>query len=161
MKKLLLVLLCALLPFTIAARADDFSFNQLGQVKTISKPSCDDALFKSKALETIKAYLSKKPALSIMQKRDKALKLARISDFEEVDVQNIDYRKSYHTAGALMMIKINKHIDEADILVCRQKNEAKNPIDIVVYLYMDNFKADIINLEQNEQDYERVFFIYP
>ncbi len=163
MKNGLLILLSCLFALKAFAQANDFALSNedLGHIQTISRPDCDDALFKKKALEVVKDYLESKTALSSIAKRQKALKLKQIDAFENVDVENFRSNEDFLAASALIEIKINKQIDAKDILLCRQKGDFKRPVYIIAYPYMDNFKAHIIGLEKDSSDYEKLFFMYP
>ncbi len=161
MKKLLFVFVCCFHLFPAKAQYTDIPEPELGSIKEIEKPTCDDALFIQKAKAAIKNYLEAQKISSIIAQRKNLLRQLKINHFEQIDAETIDYQKDYFAANALMMIKINKQIDETDILVCKQKSKDKNPIYLIAYPFLDNFKVDVINLIEHDNDYERVSFIYP
>ena len=156
-------LISILFAFNAMGQENDFtsSDENLGEAQAIQKPSCNTPLFKAKALETIKSYLKEKPAHTSINKRKTALKLKNLTGFENEDVSHFSFETDYLTANALLELKINQHIDEKDILLCRAKGDAKRPIYILSYPYMDNFKAYIIGLDEESGRYDQLSFIYP
>lgn len=145
--------------------AEDALFAQqgetLGQVKTLQMPECNDKDFETKIIETAKKYFEKQPAFSTVQKRKQFLTLKNLKDFERVSAQNFLPETDFNTANALITIKINEHVDEKDILLCRQKEHDQTPVYVIAFPYMDNVKAYVINLAQNNPDHQAVWFVYP
>ena len=82
-------------------------------------------------------------------------------DFEKADVKSFSPETDFQTANALIMIKINERVNAEDILLCRQKEAQQRRIYVIAYPYMDNVKAHIINLDENNPDYSAVQFFYP
>ena len=142
-------------------QAFDSSFDALGQAEIIQKPSCDTPLFEQKALHSIKTFLEEKPVFTTINQRKKALKLKKLNGFENVDIAHFSPETDYMTANALIELQINQHVDQKDILLCRQKGDIQKPIYIILYPYMDNFKAYIIGADENSGRYDHLSFIYP
>ncbi len=160
MKKFWVIVLISAFSCTSWAQ-EETAFPQNEQIFEFSKPKCTDKAFEARAFETIQSYLKQKPEAFSINKRMKALKLKGIKGFEEVSPINFGPKEDYNTANALMMVKINKKIEQEDILLCKQTGTAKNPIYILAHPYFDNIKAYVINLDRNSTNYEDISFIYP
>lgn len=148
-------------PFALKADDQFIDSHQTLDITSFERPKCTASEFQTKALDVMKTYLENMPALSSISQRNKKLKIASLNDFEEVNISDFNVEDNYLTANALLMIKINKKVEEKDILLCKQVNIKKDPVYIIVYPYMDNFKANIINLDENQTDFEAISFIYP
>ena len=127
----------------------------------VQRPQCSDKLFVDKIMETIETYQSQIKATSAKQMRQKLLRTKQIKNFEEISVADFEPKTDYDTANALIMVKINKQIDEKDIVLCKQTGKTKKPIYVLAYPYFDNFQGHIINLDPAIRDYEQISFIYP
>ena len=164
LKKYIAAFIFCLLPFRLFGADTDFetdSSQELGQISTVQAPKCSDQAFYQKIMEAINKYYETEQISSSMGKRKKALKLANIKAFEPVSAQNFSPDTDFHTANALIMIKINKNVNEDDIILCRQTGEIQKPVYVISYPFMDNYQVHVINLTQNALDYEQVSFIYP
>ena len=150
---------------SLQVNAEDDVFTQpneaLGEVKIISMPTCADEAFTKKIIDTAKEHLNHVATFSILSKRAKLLKLKHLHDFEKADVKSFSPETDFQTANALIMIKINERVNAEDILLCRQKEAQQRRIYVIAYPYMDNVKAHIINLDENNPDYSAVQFFYP
>ena len=133
----------------------------LGNAKTIQMPSCKDKDFEAKIIEAAEKYFENQSSFSTKLKRKKFLTLKNLGDFEVVSAEKFLPETDFNTANALVTIKINEHVEEKDILLCRQKQNNKSPIYVIAFPYMDNVKAYLINLAQENPDYKAVSFIYP
>ena len=147
------------------ANAQDESFehaNQnLGEAKIIEMPACNNKEFELKVIKAAETYFENAPVSSISAKRKKFLILKSLNGFEQASAENFSPETDFNTANALIMIKINEHMEEKDILLCRQKEGHNPPIYVIAYPYMDNIKAYIINLDEENPDYHAVSLIYP
>ncbi len=164
MKACLVALSLCLLPIRLFGADADFesdSSQELGQISDTKAPKCSDPIFYQRVMKAITKYFETENVSSAIGKRKKALKLANIKAFETVSAQNFSPETDFHTANALIMIKINKKVNGDDIILCRQTGEIKKPVYVIAYPYMDNYQVYVINLTQNAIDYEQVSFIYP
>ena len=163
MKKIVFLLFFITLSSRVNAQDESFEHaNQnLGEAKIIEMPACNNKDFESKVIKAAETYFENTPVSSISAKRKKVLILKSLNGFKQVSVENFSPETDFNTANALIMIKINEHVEEKDILLCRQ-TEGHNPlIYVVAYPYMDNIKAYIINLDEENPDYHAVSLIYP
>lgn len=133
----------------------------LGNIRPIQMPRCTDKDFEAKITEAAEKYFESRPVFSTVLKRNKSLVLKNLRNFEAVSAKNFLPETDFNTANALVSIKINEHVDEKDILLCRQKENKKAPIYVIAYPYMDNVKAYVINLAKEDSNYQAVSFIYP
>lgn len=158
-----LIFIFSLLSFQVFGKEISFSDSSenLGHIESIHAPQCEDQAFYRRIMSEATAYYETKKVYSAMARRQKALKLSNIKGFENILVKDFLPEDDYNTANALIMIKINKQVNEEDIILCRQKNEAKLPVYVVSYPYMDNYQVHILNLAQNAPSYEEISFIYP
>lgn len=164
MKKIFLLLIF-FISLSSKAYAKDEVFEHpneaLGEATIIKMPSCTDKAFTAKIVKTAQAYLDKVPSTNTLAKRQKFLKLKNLRHFENVPVPGFGPQQDMETANALMMIKINEHIDEKDIVLCRQSGVEKNAVYVIAYPYLNNVKAHLINLDTRNIDYNAVQFLYP
>ena len=153
--------LALLLMMTVAfpCLAEDMS--QISDLSIVQRPKCDDKAFVDKVMETIESYQAQIEAKSAKQMRQKFLRTKQIKGFEEVSATDFDPKTDYDTANALIMVKINKQIEEKDIVLCKQTGKIKKPVYVLAYPYFDNYKGHIINLDPAIRDYEQISFIYP
>ncbi|MBR2299270.1 MAG: hypothetical protein IJ870_01690 [Alphaproteobacteria bacterium] len=153
------------LAFAIEAKAQSEDFSkpeqELGKIETIQRPRCSDKAFEKKIQEAVQAYFQTKPSDSTVAKRRKVLKLKKLHDFEEVLAKVFTPDMDYRTANALIKIKINEHVKEDEIVLCKQGAQKGKAIYVIAYPYLDNFKVHIINLDEQNTDDDAVSFIYP
>ena len=134
---------------------------ELGKIKSINTPKCDTPELFEKVMQRIKAYTSSLQSNSIINKRRNTLLVTNIEGFEEISVENFDPETDYHTANALITIKVNMHYKNKDITLCRQTGKNTHPLYLIMYPYLDNYKVHIINLDMHSDDHEKISFIYP
>lgn len=163
MKKLVFLLFFICLVSKVNAQNESFEQPQdvLGQADVIKMPDCDNKNFEAKIIEAAKTYFQNQPALSTVAKRKQILRLQGLQDFEVASSEDFSPETDFNTANALIMIKINEHIEQKDILLCKQKGHIKNAVYVIAYPYMDNVKVHLINLSEKDPDYHAVSFIYP
>ncbi len=163
MKKLYFILSFILLAFSALAEEPDFGDQDtvLGQAHLITPPSCNDPLFIEKLQHLMHTYFDIKANESALSRRKKTLKLQQLHEFETVDAQNFAPTDDFIVAGVLMALKINEKIEAKDIVLCRQKNVKTNPVYVVSYPYMDNFKSCLINFDETNSTNQDICFIYP
>ena len=163
MKKVCFFFLLSLLTFPAYAEDVDFvsDTEQLGHIRSIEKPKCSDEDFQAKVINAAKTYMEKANINSTISKRKKTLKLAGFKSFTPVSVKGFTPDDDYHTANALITIKINERVAEEDIILCKQSNVDKNPVYVLVFPYLNNFKGYVINLDEKNPDYDAISFIYP
>ena len=163
MKKIIFLLFLMGLASNINAQDDSFERSQdaLGKADIIKMPACNDKNFEAKILQAAKDYFQNQPTLSTVSKRKQILRLQSLKNFETVSTENFSPETDFNTANALITLKINEHVEEKDILLCKQKEKDKNAVYVIAYPYMDNVKAHIINLAEKNPDYQAVSFIYP
>lgn len=151
---------------SLSAHAQEADFNplkieKLGYIEEIQKPKCSDEAFQQKVAQVAEAYMSKQAMTSTIEKRRKFLRLKSLKNFTAEEVDGFLPSKNYRTANALIMVKINEHVPQKDIILCKQEGVRKNPVYVLMYPYLDNFKGYIINLDKKNPDYDAVTFIYP
>lgn len=133
----------------------------LGNVKDLTPPECSSPELYSKAMKAINGYAKNLKAETTLAKRDKALLAANVTGFHKVTTQGFNTETDFNTANALLMIKINEKVLEDDILICQQNGKHELPLFLIIYPYVDNYKAYVINLDRFSDDYKAVSFIYP
>ena len=145
--------------------AEESSFEDkneaLGMVKLIQMPTCDNQDFEAKIHDAAEKYFENEPAYSTISKRKKLLRLKNLKNFEKISAEGFSPNTDFNTANALIMIKINEHVDTKDILLCREKQKRKNTVYVIAYPYLDNVKVHIINLSEKDSNYNAVSFVYP
>lgn len=163
MKKIVFLLFFIILSSKVNAQDEQFEHagQNLGEAKIIEMPACNNKDFEAKIIEAAETYFENTPVSSISAKRKKFLTLKSLNGFEQASAQNFSPETDFNTASALIMVKINEHVEEKDILLCRQKEGHNPPIYVIAYPYMDNIKAYIINLDEENPDYHAVSLIYP
>lgn len=163
MKKIFFLLFFIILSLKANAQDEQFEHagQNLGEAKIIEMPACDNKDFEAKIIKAAETYFENAPISSIVAKRKKFLTLKSLNGFEQTSPEKFSPETDFNTANALITIKINEHVEEKDILLCRQK-QSRNPlIYVIAYPYMDNVKAYIINLDEENPDYHAVSLIYP
>ena len=124
-------------------------------------PKCEDSKFYEKSLTRIKDYFSSMTLTSTIAKRNRAILLANIDSFETINIKDITPQTDINTANALITLKINKHIKDADFVVCKQTGENKTPLYLIGHPEANGYIVYIINLDPYADNYEKISFTYP
>jgi len=152
--------------FSLETKAQDEDFDvvqneELGYVKLLEKPKCSNKELQKKIMQTVQIYMEQTPSDSTMDRRKKVLMLRSLDKFVSVPVSGFSPSTDYNTANALITIKINEHLKDEDIVLCQQEKKKGKSIYVLMYPYLDNYKGYIINLDENNSQYDAVSFIYP
>ena len=133
----------------------------LEEIQLPTAPNCNTLQLFEKVVQTAKKYISELNSDSIINKRKAALLISNLKNFEQVNTQDIEPETNYEIANALITIKVNKHLKNDDITLCKQTGKIKDPLYLIIYPYMDNYMVHIINLDNHSVDYEKISFTYP
>ena len=163
MKKNWLSVFFVLFALPVFAQDDAFVSDgeQLGQIHVLKKPKCSDKDFQNKIIETAEAFFKKNEVQSTMTHRQKVLKLKGLNNFIDEQAEGFLPEKDYNTANALITVKINEHVKNDDIVLCKQTEQKGKAIYVLAYPYLDNFRGHILNLDNTNSNYDAVSFIYP
>lgn len=147
----------------ISDQNDEFSRPNevLGEIKAPKAPTCQDPHFLEKIVSVVKNFLHENEYKSTVGRRHERLVLANLQEFETVSAEGFSDKQDVRVADALIMLKINEKVSSDNILICRQKTLNKNPVYVIVYPYIDNYKGLIYNLSDPGQSNKEVDFIYP
>lgn len=124
-------------------------------------PKCEDIKLYEKTLAKIQDYFSSIATTSTISKRQKALLMANIDGFENINIKDITPQTDIYTANALITLKVNKHLKNADFVVCKQIGKSKLPLYLIGYPEANNYMVHIINLDPYSSNYDKISFTYP
>lgn len=123
-------------------------------VQINAKPDCGDKRLAKQAQEALKPLIERE-ALKISDRRKIKLLLKNIDNFFPLPAQDISPNKNKLIAGKLIELKINRHIDAENIVVCQTDNPVLNAkLYLILYDDGDFVKVDIVNFDaQNEPSF--------
>ena len=166
MKKYLIALTLLWFPIVAAAQEAQEEVNAFGypdkslvkviEVNQISKetkinpkPECNDSKLAALAREAVKPYI-KDEQQSIYKKRKNQLILKNIDNFAELELKDINPDNNRKVAGRIVELKINNHLDDANIKVCQtESTELRAKLYLVMYDDKDEVRVDVINIADN------------
>lgn len=110
------------------------------------KPACNDERITSKIKEILSSYIND-DALKIADKRRNKLVIKNIDGFEEIKIEEDKSKMPRIVAARLVELKINEHLNDENIKVCKSSNPA---LETDVYLFIfdngDKVVVDAVNL---------------
>lgn len=110
------------------------------------RPECSDPRLIRKIVEKIEAYQSEHPAAMLIDRRRDILLRRNLSRFGEVKVEGFTAKQDFNVANAIIMTKINRGLNDADLRLCRGLGQGKaSDIYVLVYPVGEGNVADIIN----------------
>ena len=99
-----------------------------------------------KIVEKIEAYQSEHPAAMLIDRRRDILLRRNLSRFGEVKVEGFTAKQDFNVANAIIMTKINRGLNDADLRLCRGLGQGKAAdVYVLVYPVGEGNVADIIN----------------
>lgn len=116
-------------------------------------PSCDDETLLQTVSNLLHEYDAENPVESLYDKRQRALQLKYLNNYEEDQVAGYTSAQNQEVADKLLMTKINEGLDDEEIRLCKSKldkNSRFKPVYVIVYqdkvglmqVSILNFKAD-------------------
>ena len=116
------------------------------KVATTPRPECSDPRLAQKIIEKIAAYQAEHPAVMLIDRRQDILLRRNLSRFGEVEVAGFTAKQDFNVANAIIMTKINRGLEDADLRLCRSLGHGKAAnIYILIYPVGEGNVADIIN----------------
>ena len=116
------------------------------EVGATSRPKCSDPRLTQKIVEKIEAYQSEHPAAMLIDRRRDILLRRNLSRFGEVKVEGFTAKQDFNVANAIIMTKINRGLNDADLRLCRGLGQGKAAdVYVLVYPVGEGNVADIIN----------------
>ena len=97
-------------------------------------------------------YDEENPVVSIYEKRQRALQKKFTQSYEEEKVAGFTSAKNRIVADKLLMTKINQHLNDDEIRLCKSKAEDKRfkPIYLMIYVDKNNeMQLNILNYIEN------------
>ena len=132
-------------PVEIAA--PEFNVSPELEVGATPRPECSDPRLTQKIVEKIEAYQSEHPATMLIDRRRDILLRRNLSRFGEVKVEGFTSpKRDFNVANAIIMTKINRGLNDADLRLCRGLGQGKAAdVYVLVYPVGEGNVADIIN----------------
>ena len=87
-----------------------------------------------KLSKKIEAYQSEHPAAMLIDRRRDILLRRNLSRFGEVKVEGFTAKQDFNVANAIIMTKINRGLNDADLRLCRGLGQGK-AADVYVLVY--------------------------
>lgn len=124
----------------------EFNVSPELEVGATPRPECSDPRLTQKIVEKIEAYQSEHPATMLIDRRCDILLRRNLSRFGEVKVEGFTAKQDFNVANAIIMTKINRGLNDADLRLCRGLGQGKAAdVYVLVYPVGEGNVADIIN----------------
>ncbi|MBR1648948.1 MAG: hypothetical protein IJ689_05050 [Alphaproteobacteria bacterium] len=142
-------MLLALLLFSSTVKADDENImiiipQESDEVFNVEDmPDCNNTKLHQTVRSAIKEYLQNNLQGSITSLRQRRLILKNIDKYEEINIAEFDNAENYFVANELAMYKINRHLKEREMRLCRSWGQM--PIYLLITPEDFRYKVDIIN----------------
>ena len=116
-------------------------------VKVSPKPLCNDKKLTDKVRKTLVSYIDD-GALKVADKRRNKLIVKNLDNFEHLAIDNDKSKMPRVVAAKLIELKINKHIGDENIMICKTTNQAlRTNVYLFIYDDVDNgVVVDVVNL---------------
>ena len=122
-----------------------FSYN--AHAEEIILPDCEDEYLIEKVVDAVKQFQATQEAESVVEKRRQKLILKNLEKFKEVPHKGFTSAQDFITANQLLMTKINKSLDDKDILLCQSDTEGlAAKVFLVIYHHNGEYVADVTNI---------------
>ena len=126
-------------------------------------PLCNNEQLLNQVQNMLQKYDEENPVESIYEKRQRALQLKFTHEYTEEQVAGFTSRKNQLVADKLLMTKINQHLNDDEIRLCKSKVEDKQfkPIYLMIYADHNNvLQLHILNYIKNStQDLSAVLVL--
>lgn len=96
------------------------------EVGATPRPECSDPRMTQKIVEKIEAYQSEHPAAMLIDRRRDILLRRNLSRFGEVKVEGFTAKQDFNVANAIIMTKINRGLNDADLRLCRRSRTGQS-----------------------------------
>lgn len=126
-----------------------------------AKPECADPKLVDAVMNKVREYQREHPSEMMINRRRDALLLKNLPDFTEVSPAGFTSKQDFNVANQLIMTKINKGIDEADIRLCRSRGRGRaSEIYLMLYPIGDSWVVNVINFLPPAPEMPSLSFIY-
>ncbi len=143
-------LVCLLFSFSAAAENEGSEINVVifapknpEAAVAARLPSCNDTGMLTAVAEKIREYQTENPGMSIVSRRKQALIIKNLKEFSTIPVAAFDNASNYEVAKELIMTKINYHITEENMRLCKGNNGSE--IYLLMYPEGSGFRVQILN----------------
>ncbi|MBQ8465881.1 MAG: hypothetical protein IJ529_05465 [Alphaproteobacteria bacterium] len=106
-------------------------------VQRVQLPSCQDERLISQVKELLEQYHQEHPVSSLYEKRQRALQLRYITEYEEEKVAGYTAKKNEVVANKLLMTKINQGLADEEIRLCKSINQNAHFKPVYLMMYGD------------------------
>ncbi len=107
-------------------------------------PECNDPSMLKAVTEKVKEYQLDSPVYGIISRRKRALIVKNLKNFKDVSLASFDKSSNYEVARELVMTKINYHLSEQEMRLC--KSHTGNGIYLLMYPEGGGTRVQILNL---------------
>ena len=131
------------------------------EVKASPRPECSDKRLAEKVVETLTAYQKEHPSTMQIDRRRDILLRRNLTSFEEVAVEGFTSKQNFNVANAIIMTKINKGLEDADLRLCKGTGGAgASNVYILLYPVGEGNVAEVINLQSAGGEIRPLSFIF-
>lgn len=113
-------------------------------------PDCHNQQMVQQVLEKIKSYNADNPVTSLIDRRQRALRLRFVSDYSPVPVADFASKEHRNVSDKILMVKINQGLDDKDLLLCESNVGGSGFAPVYLLIYNDKYQhtqVDIINYQ--------------
>lgn len=139
----------ALMSFSASAQEIDEEINVVifapkGESPVLSDklPQCGNVEMLEQVSAQIREYQAGNPAHSITGRREQALIVKNLKNFEEVSIPDFDHEANYNVGKELVMTKVNYHLEDEDMRLCKNTG---SDIYLLMYPEGNGARVQIIN----------------
>lgn len=117
-------------------------------LKINPKPDCTDPELATLAQKKLRPFLDVENQ-SVADKRKTKLVLKNVDNFSELSLSDIKPTTHRRAAGKILELKINNHLNDANIKVCQSDNPILSAkIYLIIYDDGNDVRIDIINFSK-------------
>lgn len=118
-------------------------------------PDCHNQQMLQAVSEKIDSYNADNPVTSLIDRRQRALRLRFVSDYSPVPVADFASKEHRNVSDKILMVKINNGLDDSDLLLCKSDVGGSGFAPVYLLIYNDKYQhtqVDIINYQPNDSE---------
>ena len=98
-------------------------------------PTCNDEQLIAQTIDFLQKYNKENPVDSLYAKRNRALRLRSVREYEEQTVEGFTSQQNRAVADKLLMTKINFSMNDGEFRICKSTstNARFSPVYLLIY----------------------------
>ena len=122
----------------ISAEEDNIFLEDILDKQIPELPLCDNKVVLDQVQILLDSYSQKHPVESLYEKRQRALQLKLTKEYEEESPVDFTSKKDQVVADKLLMTKINQHLTDNQIRLCKSKAKISRFTPVYLMMYRNS-----------------------